>query len=83
MYWISVVVKLMVWIVVGVLGVMVYYRGLEQTVEDVGWVVGLWAGWESEGEKVGGRRARGKRMKAEAMDYGKRTPRGRTRGAGW
>lgn len=81
MYWVAMAVRLMFWVAVAGAGVYVYGRGVEQTVEDVGWVVGLLAGLEEEGKRVGEREARGRRGRAEGL--GKKTPRGRTRGKGW
>ncbi len=81
MYWISLAMKLVLWAAVAGMGIYVYNRGVEQTVEDVGWVVGLFAGLEEEGQRVGQRKAQGRR--GQARNLGKKTPRGRTRGAGW
>ena len=80
-YWISLALKAMVWGVIVGLGVYIYYRGLEESVEDVGWFLGALSGLEAEGKREGYRRASGRQR--EARTFGKRTPRGRTRGAGW
>lgn len=77
MYWVSVAIKLALWVVVAVVGVYVYQRGLEQSVEDFGWVWGLLAGLGEEGQRVGGRKAAYRERDAREM-AGKR---GRTRGA--
>lgn len=81
MYWISMAVRLAMWGAVVAAVTYIYYRGVAESVEDVGWVLGVLAGLESEGERVGKRRAAGRQR--EARNFGKRTPRGRTRGAGW
>ena len=71
-----------------------YQRGVEQAIEDFGWVLGLLSGWEREGEVVGKRRAgrkarevHGMGRRREGSGYaagpGARTGRGRTRGGGW
>ena len=77
-YWVSVAIKLALWVVVAVVGVYVYQRGVEQSVEDFGWVWGLLAGLGEEGQRVGGRKAAYKERDARRM-AGKR---GRTKG-GW
>lgn len=80
-YWISLAVKLMMWGAIVGAGVYVYYRGVEESVQDAGWLLGMLSGLESEGKREGYRRASGRQR--EARNFGKRTPRGRTRGAGW
>ena len=80
-YWISVAIRLALWGAVAGMGIYVYNRGVDQTVEDIGWVMGLFAGLEEEGQRVGQRRAAGR--KGQARYLGKKTARGRTRGAGW
>lgn len=66
------------WVGMAGLGWYVWQRGVEQSLEDAGWVWGLLAGLEEEGERVGWRRAG--RREREVCNAGKR---GRTRGAGW
>ncbi|KAL8795273.1 MAG: hypothetical protein Q9195_002284 [Heterodermia aff. obscurata] len=80
-YWISIAVRLVIWGAIVGAGVYVYYRGVEESIEDAGYLLGVLSGWESEGKREGYRRA--SRRQREARNYGKRTPRGRTRGAGW
>ena len=81
MYWISIVVSLVKWVLVGALGLYVYQRGVEGTVEDMGWLFGLMAGWEQEGEKIGHKKAT--RRAGDANRVKMQGRRGRTRGAGW
>ena len=64
-----------------IMGMWVYQRGVEQSLEDVGWIVGLLAGLGEQGEKVGHARAAGRAREARKIPKG--SPRGRTRGAGW
>ena len=78
--WISLFVKLGLWVGVGLLGVYVYYRGVAESLEDAGWLWGVVQGLEMEGEVVGGRKAGGKEREAYKM---KGAGRGRMRGAGW
>jgi hypothetical protein len=80
-YWISVAVRLSMWVAVAVVGFYVYQRGLEQSLEDVGWVIGLLAGLGDEGEKIG--KAKGRQKMADAKRAQAGGPRGRTRGGGW
>jgi len=54
---------------------------LEQSLEDVGWVIGLLAGLGDEGEKIG--KAKGRQKMADAKRAQAGGPRGRTRGGGW
>ncbi|KAL8824658.1 MAG: hypothetical protein Q9191_004905 [Dirinaria sp. TL-2023a] len=80
-YWISVAIRLALWASIAGLGIYMYNRGVEQTVEDIGWVMGMFEGLGNEGQRVGQRRAAARDGKAQNL--GKRTARGRTRGAGW
>ena len=57
-----------------------YYRGWEQSFEDLEWAWGIMQGLGEEGEAVGRRKARGSERAAHRM---KGPGRGRTRGAGW
>ncbi|KAL2043530.1 hypothetical protein N7G274_003837 [Stereocaulon virgatum] len=80
--WIALAIRLGMWLVVGFVGVYVWQRGVEQSVEDFGWVWGLLAGLGEEGERIGGRKAQGRerdarRMRGPGAGPGKR----RTRGA--
>lgn len=62
-------------------GIYVYQRGFDQSLEDFGWVWGLLQALGEEGEVVGRQKARGRERNARRMaGAGKR---GRTRGAGW
>ena len=73
--------RLALWVGMALLGVYVYQRGVEQSVEDLGWVLGYLGGLEAEGDRIGQARARGK-----ATDAGRMrgvNSRGRTRGGGW
>jgi len=76
--WITFGLKVLMWVGMAGLGWYVWQRGVEQSLEDAGWVWGLLAGLEEEGERVGWRRAG--RREREVCNAGKR---GRTRGAGW
>jgi len=80
-YWISMAMRLAMWAVVAGLGVYVWQRGAEQSVEDFGWMWGLLAGLGEEGKKVGGSKAAGRERDARRMSGS--GPRRRTRGAGW
>ena len=80
-YWISVAVRLSMWVAVAVVGFYVYQRGVEQSLEDVGWVIGLLAGLGDEGEKIG--KAKGRQKMADAKRAQAGGPRRRTRGGGW
>lgn len=79
--WISVVLKLSKWTLVAAVGLYVWQRGLEQSLEDLGWAVGFIAGLENEGERIGNMRA--SRKTRDATRIPTHRPRGRTRGAGW
>jgi hypothetical protein len=80
-YWVSVAVRLGMWIVVAAVGVYVWQRGVEQGMEDLGWMIGFMAGLESEGERIGN--AKASRRSRDARRVPTQGPRGRTRGAGW
>ena len=79
-YWISLAIRLGMWVVLFVVGVYVWQRGVEQSAADFGWLWGLLAGLTEEGEKIGGAKA-GMRER-EARRMGAKGSRGRTRG-GW
>ena len=81
MYWTRLVLSLAKWVLVGALGVYVYQRGVEGTVEDIGRLFGIMLGWEQEGEKIGYNRAA--RRAGDAHRVKMQGRRGRTRGAGW
>lgn len=80
-YWISLAIRLGMWVTVLGIGVYVWQRGVEQSIVDFGWVWGLLEGLTEEGEKVGGVRAGARDREARKM--ASRGPRGRTRGGGW
>ncbi|KAI4164742.1 MAG: hypothetical protein LQ342_001717 [Letrouitia transgressa] len=80
-YWIGVALRLAMWASVALLGVYVYQRGVEESLEDVGWVIGLLVGLGEQGQQVGQARAAGRERDARRIPKG--NPRGRTRGAGW
>ncbi|MCJ1284776.1 hypothetical protein MMC26_004112 [Xylographa opegraphella] len=80
-YWISLVLKLLLWAAVALAGFYVYQRGVEQSLEDLGWVLGYFAALEDEGERLG--QTKGKAKMAQARNSERRAPRGRTRGGGW
>ena len=81
MYWVGLAFKMGLWIVVGGLGVYVWQRGFDRSVEDFGYVWGFLEGLGNEGERIGGQKARGRERDARRMAGAGR--RGRTRGAGW
>lgn len=82
LYWTKVAFKLAFYALVVGAGIYVWQRGIEQSLKELGWVVGLFMGLEDEGERIG-------RSKAAARDRDARRiprhrgPQGRTRGAGW
>lgn len=80
-YWISLAIRLVMYVGVVIIGMFLYQRGVEQSLEDLGWFVGLLAGLGEQGEKVGHARAAGRAREARKIPKG--SPRGRTRGAGW
>ena len=80
-YWISVSLKLILWASVAFIGYYVYQRGVDQSLEDFGWVLGFFAGLEDEGERIG--QTKGRAKMAQARKAERRAPRGRTRGGGW
>ena len=82
MYWISFAVRIGFWLGVGLLGVYAYHRGLERSIEDLGWLLGYLGELESEGDRIG--KTRAKRTAADARRVPKSGPnRGRSRGGGW
>ena len=79
LYWIGLAIRLGLWVAIGGLGLYVWQRGFDQSVEDFGYIWGFLQGLGYEGERVGGQKARGKERVARRM-AGSNT-RGRTRGA--
>lgn len=69
------------WATIAAIGIYVWQRGVEQSVEDLGWLMGFLAGLEEEGEKIGN--IKGSRIANDARRIPKKASRGRTRGAGW
>ena len=80
-YWISLAIRLTMWTAMIATGFYVYQRGVEQSVEDFGWVWGLLAGLGEQGGEIGGRKAAARER--DARGIAGRGPKGRTRGAGW
>ena len=81
MFWVSMGMKLVLWVGVGLLGFYVYQRGVDQSIEDLGWILGYLAEVGDEGERIGQTKAR--RKAADARRVPNSGPRGRTRGGGW
>ncbi|KAI4248127.1 MAG: hypothetical protein L6R40_001216 [Gallowayella cf. fulva] len=79
--WIAFAVRMIVYAGVMLMGLWVYQRGFEQSLEDVGWIVGLFAGLGEQGEKVGQARAAGRAKDARRVPRG--NARGRTKGSRW
>ena len=80
-YWVGLAIRMSLWFAIGGLGLYVWQRGFDQSVEDFGYVWGFLQGLGNEGERIGGQKARGRERDARRMaGAGKR---GRTRGAGW
>ena len=80
-YMISVTLRLLLWGTVALVGFYVYQRGVEQTLEDAGWLMGFLNGLGDEGEKIG--KAKGRQKMADARRASAAGPRGRARGGGW
>ena len=80
MYWVGLAMKMGLWMTVGGLGLYVWQRGFDQSVEDFGYVWGFLQGLGDEGAKIGGQKAKGRERDARRMAGASR--RGRTRGTG-
>ena len=76
-YWISLAIKLALWASVAAVGLYVYQRGVEQSFEDFGYVVGFLQGLGEEGQKVGGAKAKYRERDARRVS----AKRARARGA--
>ena len=68
------------WFAVGTLGLYVWQRGFDQSVEDFGYVWGFLSELGDQGQRIGGQKARSKERDARRMAGASK--RGRTRG-GW
>ncbi|KAL8929816.1 MAG: hypothetical protein Q9208_000960 [Pyrenodesmia sp. 3 TL-2023] len=80
-YWISMAIRLAMYATMAVIGMWIYQRGLEQSLEDLGWIVGLLAGLGEQGERVGHARAAGRASQARKIPKG--SSKGGTRRARW
>lgn len=80
-YWISLAIRLTIYVSVAIVGMWMYQRGVEQSLDDLRWLMELLAGLSEQGERVGHARAAGRTR--EARKIPKSSPRGRTRGSGW
>ena len=78
LYWVGLAIRLGLWIAIGALGLYVWQRGFDQSVEDFGYIWGFLQGLGQEGERVGAQKARGKERYARRMAGTNK--RGRTRG---
>ncbi|MCJ1273671.1 hypothetical protein MMC21_001464 [Puttea exsequens] len=78
--WFAFAIRVGMWLAVGLVGIYVYNRGVEQSVEDFGYIWGLLEGLGQEGQRAGGRKAAGRERDARRMAGG--AGRRRTRG-GW
>lgn len=82
LYWIGLVIRLATWGLVAAVGLYVWHRGVEQSMEDLGWIIGFLAGLENEGENIGNAKAARRTEDARKLpSYGQKGR--RTRGAGW
>lgn len=81
MYWVNLAIRLLMYLSVAVLGIWVYQRGVAQSLEDLGWIVGLLAGLGEAGERVGYEKAAGSAREARKISKG--SSRWKTREAGW
>ncbi|MCJ1312962.1 hypothetical protein MMC25_006638 [Agyrium rufum] len=81
MSWISFWIRASVWIGVALLGFYVYQRGVDQSIEDFGYVLGYLGQLEDQGERIG--QAKAQKKAAYAKGRTGSGPRGRTRGGGW
>jgi hypothetical protein len=79
-YWISVAVKLGIYASIVGIGVYVYNRGLDQSIDDFTWLLQFLGELGQEGERIG--QQKGKQRMGQARSAGS-GPKGRTRGAGW
>lgn len=82
LYWAKVAFKLAFYALMVGAGIYVWQRGLEQSLKELGWVVGLIMGLEDEGERIGSSRATARDRDARKIPR-YRGSQGRTRGAGW
>ena len=79
-YWIGKMIRLSMHAALLAVGGYVWQRGLEQSLEDFGWVWGLIEGFSQEGQRVGTQRAR--RSEREARRQAQAGMRGRYRARG-
>ena len=86
-YWLALAVKMAVWGLVAAVGAYVWQRGLEGSMEDVGWLFGVLSGEVEEvgrSSRAAGAGGSGPRRGHGANKAGAgKGPRGRTRGGGW
>ena len=80
-YWISIAIRLLMYASFAFVGIWVYQRGLEQSLEDMRWTIGLLAGLAEQGEQLGHAKAAERQKDARRIPKG--SSRGRTQGGGW
>lgn len=83
MFWINIAIRIGTFVLLAASVVYVWQRGVEQSLEDFGWLWGLIEGLGDEGQRMGDRRAKGREREAQRAKYASTGRRGRTRGAGW
>ena len=67
LYWVGLAIRLGLWVAIGGLGLYVWQRGFDQSMEDFGYIWGFLQGLGHEGEKVGGQKARAKERDARRL----------------
>ncbi|KAG8533318.1 uncharacterized protein KY384_002101 [Bacidia gigantensis] len=82
-FWLSLILRLGLYALLLGVGVYVWQRGLDQSLEDFGFLWGLFEGLSEEGQKVGNRRAKGREWEARNVRAGSTRKRGGARGSGW
>ncbi|KAL8736272.1 MAG: hypothetical protein Q9166_000427 [cf. Caloplaca sp. 2 TL-2023] len=79
--WIAFAIRMIMYATVMLMGVWLYQRGVEQSLEDAGWILGLLGGLGEQGEQYGHAKAAQKEREVRRIPKG--STRGRTRGSAW
>lgn len=81
-FWIAIAFKVLFYVTLGFVGVYVYQRGVEESMEDVVKLLDWYGSLSGQAKREGGRKAREFEREAQRAQYGGSGGR-RSRGRGW
>ena len=81
-FWIAFAFKILFYTSLAGVGIYIWQRGIEQSLEDFVILIDMFEGMRGQAKRKGGQKARGYEREAERVQYGGRGGR-RSRGNGW